>query len=341
MAGASLFFRARATCEQSARGLTSELREASQFFQDLVGVAAVVHVATVHWNDARWIDIQQRYLTAHLSEEFRVYAFLNGIDDADIYRKSFFYVSTEPIQSHPVKLNFLADIVIAHGYDDDDLLMFVDGDAFPIGDIAGFARAKLAEFPLIAVQRLENDGDVQPHPCFCITTVGCWKELGGDWKSGHQWKNAFGVATTDVGGNLLGQLERADIRWLPLLRSNRVNLHPLWFGVYHDLVYHHGAAFRDPWSRLDFRDVVDLATLPYTAQIKTKVIANLSRRLKLHWLDRYCPVRRRFDAMLEQNRKLISDMFERVQQDPQFYESLVGSGAAVSELPARDPSISQ
>jgi hypothetical protein len=150
--------------------------------------------------------------------------------------------------------------------------MFIDGDAFPIGDVATFARAALADFPLLAVQRLENLGDVQPHPCFCVTTVGFWKQLGGDWKRGYEWRNALGELTTDVGGNLLGQLERAGIRWLPLHRSNRVNLHPIWFGVYQDLVYHHGAAFRGPWSRLDMAEIEDLRTLPYLRLVQTKII---------------------------------------------------------------------
>ena len=59
---------------------------------------------------------------------------------------------------------------------DEDILLFIDGDAFPISDVATYAEEKLKQFPLIAVQRSENDGDPQPHPCFCITTVGFWKK---------------------------------------------------------------------------------------------------------------------------------------------------------------------
>src|SRR5262249_12520414 len=103
----------------------------------------MLHVATVHWNDPRWIDIQRRYFSAHLTEEFRVYAFLNGIDQVDKHREKFFYLSTEPIDSHPVKLNLLADIIAAYSTSDDDLMMFLDGDAFPIGDVVSFARDAL------------------------------------------------------------------------------------------------------------------------------------------------------------------------------------------------------
>ncbi len=56
---------------------------------------------------------------------------------------------------------------------------------------------------------------------------------------------------TDVGGNLLKILNDGGYQWYPLLRSNTTNLHPLWFGIYADIVYHHGAGFRDPECRID------------------------------------------------------------------------------------------
>jgi len=41
--------------------------------------------------------------------------------------------------------------------------------------------------------------------------------------------------------------------WYPLLRSNGRNLHPIWFGIYGDIIYHHGAGFRAPVSRYDLQ----------------------------------------------------------------------------------------
>ncbi|MBJ7514128.1 MAG: hypothetical protein JHC94_07385, partial [Acidimicrobiia bacterium] len=53
-----------------------------------------------------------------------------------------------------------------------------------------------------------------------------------------------GDRLTDVGANLLGNLLERGIEWRPLLRSNKFNLDPLWFGIYGDVVYHHGAGSR-------------------------------------------------------------------------------------------------
>ena len=43
-------------------------------------------------------------------------------------------------------------------------------------------------------------------------------------------------------GGVVHWLEENNIKWHPPERTNKVNLHPLYFGIYDDLVYHHWAA---------------------------------------------------------------------------------------------------
>ena len=102
----------------------------------------------------------------------------------------------------------------------------------------------LEKAPLLAVRRAENVDQPQPHPCFCVTTVGAWKELRGDWSGGPTWPGARGIRVTDVGGSLLRAMELSGTPWVQVLRTNRVDLDPLHFAVYGDVVYHHGAGFR-------------------------------------------------------------------------------------------------
>jgi len=209
----------------------------------------MIHVATVHYKTDKWIDIQLRYLQRNIRNEFRVYAF---IDHEDIeHAGKFYHCLTNPIHSHPLKLNLLADKILYLSKDDDDILIFLDGDAFPIGELSIYLKKKLQSFKLIAIKRLENYGDPQPHPAFCATTTGFWREVKGDWSSGYQWKIKSDAFITDTGGNLLKLLIDLDIEWYPMLRSNNHNLHPLWFGLYDGIIYHHGAGFRDALSRID------------------------------------------------------------------------------------------
>jgi hypothetical protein len=204
----------------------------------------VVHVATVHFVTDRWVDHQLRFLETYMGEPYAVHAVLNGAELKPHVHRFDTAVSRGGWIEHAEKLNFLAER-IAENASDDDLLVFLDGDAFPIAQLSGPLRAMLADFALVAIRRDENL-DSFPHPSFCATTVGFWRALGADW--GH---HEPGVS--DVGMNLERQLAERGGRWKPLLRSNLTDLHPVLFGVYDDLIYHHGAGFRPnvPATRMD------------------------------------------------------------------------------------------
>jgi hypothetical protein len=168
------------------------------------------------------------------------WASMEGIDPA--YAVHFDRV-IEQLGSHAGKLNNLATEISLEA-DDADLLMFLDGDAFPIASLAPFIERGLSQAPLIAVRRAENVDSPQPHPCFCVTTVGTWRDLRGDWSGGPVWPGGQGHDVTDVGSLLMRKLELAGMPWVEVLRSNRIDLDPLYFAVYGDIVYHHGAGFR-------------------------------------------------------------------------------------------------
>jgi hypothetical protein len=200
----------------------------------------VLHIATVHYGSPRWIEIQTRHLREHISIPYQTWSSLEQIDPS--YSVHFDRIIDQGGR-HSDKLNHLA-IEISHEASDSDLLMFLDGDAFPIADPMPMILDGLATAPLIAVRRAENLDEKQPHPCFCVTTVGAWRELCGDWSAGYMWVDSRGRLLTDVGGNLLRKLELTKTPWVEVLRSNRKNLDPIHFAVYGDAVYHHGAGFR-------------------------------------------------------------------------------------------------
>jgi hypothetical protein len=200
----------------------------------------VLHIASAHYESPRWIEIQTRYLRENIPVPYRTWSSLEGIDPS--YAVHFDRI-VEQQGPHAGKLNHLA-MEIAQEADDGDLLMFLDGDAFPIADPMAAIEDALSQAPLLAVRRAENLDEPQPHPCFCVTTVGTWRSLPGDWSAGPTWPGPKGRRRTDVGANLLRILELTATPWIPLLRSNRRNLDPVYFAVYGDIVYHHGAGFR-------------------------------------------------------------------------------------------------
>jgi hypothetical protein len=200
----------------------------------------VLYIASVHYRSPQWIEIQTRHLREHISVPYQTWSSLEHIDPS--YSVHFDRV-VEQRASHAGKLNHLA-MEIAQEAADDDLLMFMDGDAFPIADPMALIADGLSRAPLMAVRRAENADEPQPHPCFCVTTVGTWRSLHGDWTAGPVWPGPRGMPTSDVGGNLLRRLQLTGTPWVELLRSNNNQLDPLYFGIYEDTIYHHGAGFR-------------------------------------------------------------------------------------------------
>jgi hypothetical protein len=289
----------------------------------------MLHIATVHWRDARWIEPQLRYIERNVRQPLRLYADLEGIGNEHAAR--FDHVSDlaatrsfeNPIFSHTEKLNALAR-EIAQAAADDDPLLFLDGDAFPIAPLDAFLERALEREPLAAVRRDENLADVQPHPCFCATTVGFWKRIEGDWNPGYRWRDTAGNEVTDAGGNLLGRLRERGIEWRPLLRTNRRNLRPLWFGVYADVAYHHGAGFRGGLCR---RDRLAIGRVPEPppdpppgASLRER-LAWQARAHKWYLVDKR-PVVRRERRLLAANRALSDRVYAQLVSDPEFWREV-------------------
>jgi hypothetical protein len=262
----------------------------------------VLHIATVHHRSPRWIEIQTRELRRHISEPYETWTSLEGIEDS--YATHFDHV-IDQAGGHAGKLNDLA-LEIAHHGADDDLVMFLDGDAFPIDDPMPLIRSALANTPLVAAQRAENLGDQQPHPCFCVTTVSTWRQLPGDWSMGHRWQTADGRLYTDVGGNLLHALELTGTPWTPVHRTNPIRIDPLMFAIYGDAIYHHGAGFRKRGgaSRAYYDSRPRL--IPLSDNTLQRVVAQRINRARVtRW-----KVRTRGPQILESNR-----LFEKIKSD--------------------------
>jgi len=269
----------------------------------------MIYFATVHVGSPRWIDIQLGFLKRNISEPYSVYANLDGVPGP--YEDRFDRV-VPAAGEHPGKLNLLAAEIAADARPD-DIVVFIDGDAFPIADPMPVVRSALDTTALVAVRRDENATDRQPHPSFCAVRVRDWERLHGDWSPGHCWEAADGRLVTDVGGNLLRALERSGDSWTPLLRSNRVDLHPLWFGVYGGIVYHHGAGFRWAVGRVDLADIPRLHT-------RAKHVPGVGRALR--YLNRARA--QRFHARTAVNAgRQRDELLARIERDPEFFRELV------------------
>lgn len=210
-----------------------------------------IYICTVHFKTERWIKPQRFFLKKNIDANCKVFACVpSSRTRKDFHLESSYDPASSGSQNHADKLNYLARLVCDEA-SDDDIIIFLDGDAFPIAPMGEYLAEKLRSHPFLAVQRLENAGDTHPHPSFAATTVGFWKKISGDW-SVASYINSMGAEVADTGGALFNNLAARDVYWHTMLRSNKHNPHPLWFGVYDGVVYHHGAGYRSPVARVDY-----------------------------------------------------------------------------------------
>ncbi len=212
----------------------------------------MIYFATVHWNTTRWLGLQHRYIKANTPEKHKIFIAVDEKFTMEKYGYKYDYVLKTNENRHWVKLDELASIISKQAKDD-DIIIFIDGDAFPIKRHIPTIVKMMNRYPLVAIQRLEDFGSVHPHPSYCATTVGFWKKIEGTWSTLSTYR-AFGkIHLHDTGGKLWRILKQGRHPWKPLHRTNKRDFHPLFFGLYHSMIYHHGGGFfgRIPRTRLD------------------------------------------------------------------------------------------
>jgi len=211
----------------------------------------MIYYITIHHNTDKFINLQASYIkkyTPSTVSDYKVYCGFSGISKCTGSEENFikhsFVNLTNVNRQHWFRMNYLFDkIKEEETFDDEDLLVFMDGDAFPIDYWESKIRKSLETHKAVAVERredieplLDEKWKPYPHPLFFATKAKFWLENNLKWGLNE----SIGAQTA---GNLLKKwFQEHDYSYAPLLRSNVMNIHPLFFGVYGDIVYHHGSS---------------------------------------------------------------------------------------------------
>lgn len=198
-----------------------------------------------------WYELQMQFIRK-TTNNFRHLVFLNGTD----FETSFFdseivgrcetsglkIGETAKERQAAQKRNHwtgLSGILEAFNSFDADNYLILDCDCFPIQhnwvEILQNALSHRSK-KFVAPIRTENF-DLFPHPSAVFFKRDILSEDWFDFSSGET-VSLLGKSVNECGGKLPIDC------CLPLLRTNVLNLHPIFSGIYGDIFYHHGCGSR-------------------------------------------------------------------------------------------------
>lgn len=201
----------------------------------------MIHILTVHYVD-KWIDIQLEMLEKHLKSPYRVYTILG--ENYDKHKNKFYFVE-EGKDKHYFSLQKLHKVLDKESPKDDDIVIILDSDAFPIKPLDNFLfeKLKISEFLAISEPRHNyNPLPIQPFECFYAFRYEFFK------KYGFEFKFEPGIHLNWIDW-MIEWFKNKKIEWYPLNRTNKIDLHNLFFGIYDDIIYHHWGGSRNRISR--------------------------------------------------------------------------------------------
>lgn len=211
----------------------------------------MIHFLTVHISPF-WPNVQKRFLDKYVGK-YKHYAsvvpatkeFENLYDFSELRFKE---TKMYPECDHRGRLFLLADNAVTRfNVADEDLICFLDSDAFPISEnFENFMQRHTERHTVVAVHRREVE-ESRPHiSCLCMSAK-TYKE-----RIGLGLRKKYGVDYIKVTEHWVRARNRMmkELKWKKMWRTNVKSLYPTLFGVYGGVVYHHGAGSRMPRSKV-------------------------------------------------------------------------------------------
>jgi hypothetical protein len=240
----------------------------------------MIHIVVAsrgHW----WFDTWYESFTKYTKEDFKIYMFydsehiksgpqptldeddsikytddniplkLQQVDffiNGDIMDKIKIDGPKKPLNegwTHGIYLDYMFLNFVKKNSNDDDLVIFIDADAFPINDWDVICRKKLKSVDFISMGDRFYGPKVPhlgPKPCLFITTVGWWDKNKFSWRSSE--------INDEMGTQLVHIFNKYKFNLLNV--SNKWKINDYLYLCYGNLFYHHGQSQFKPES--DMRD---------------------------------------------------------------------------------------
>ena len=207
----------------------------------------MIRILTIHHETDRFLNLQRKYIEKY-TNDYIVYCGYTKFNPPNLGENNRNIDLNQTTLHHAGRLNHMFNNVVKKEGNDEDILIFMDSDTFPIvGNWVDVIVKNLKINPITAIQRKENSAaglgckpELHPHICFFSTTIGFWV------------KNNLTIGGVPNTAYNIGEwLKANNLDFTKILRSNAIDLHPLYFGVYENILYHHGSGNRIPYDGVD------------------------------------------------------------------------------------------
>lgn len=194
--------------------------------------------------DKEWCKLQTYFLNkTNSSHKITKLAVLRSdIVNFDLYKQYGYAIAEQPARKHANGTMFLLDYFKNSNF---DYLCLLDSDAWPIQsdwieqciEWINQPSEYMTERCGVAAVRFENL-DTFPHPCVFFVNRSFVSKPKYYFEIKNTRTNLLCNRVVDLFSNL-------DLSFFyPLLRTNKLNYHPVASAIYHNTFYHHGAGSR-------------------------------------------------------------------------------------------------
>lgn len=206
----------------------------------------MIRICTIHHETDKFLKIQLDHIEKYTRQDYKIYAGVYNISHLENSERCD-HIDMLPNTTPANRLNHLFQ-VLSQEANSGDMVIFMDSDCFPISENwINELTDGLSKYPIAAIQRSENfdasshTRELFPHCCFFCTSFDFWES-----------NNLYHEDNIKCCGWSIGEwLIQHNLDFYKLIRSNSVNIHPLMFGVYNNIIYHHGAGNRLPYDGID------------------------------------------------------------------------------------------
>ena len=201
----------------------------------------MIHILTVHFVD-KWIDTQLEFFKKNIKSPYRVYTILGENFDE---HKDKFYFAEEGKLKHYHALQKLHKILDSKSPDNNDTVIVIDSDAFPIKPLDDYLTKHLNSCEFLAISEPRHNYQptpIQPFECFYAFKYEFFNKYNFEFK----FKPGIHQNWIDW---MIDWFKNKNIEWYPLNRTNKIDIHTLFFGIYDDIIYHHWGGSRHRVSR--------------------------------------------------------------------------------------------